>query len=297
MVHPLRWPGTWHLKNEPRLARINECEPGQEVHLEDVLDALEAAANMRCIPLDDQPHRTNGNVTVAENDDLMALARAIPNNSAIQWESWNNTGMAFWAASGGSDAGLRAFDAWSAKRDDIYDPETTAARWQHWYTSPPTKLTVGKLVYLARQAEPDFRLPSWEKPKDEAEPNDHASQAIHVDWEQPLLEAVEELNAKHFVVTLGGQTVMASIVKDEALNRECLVLSQERDIKLRYRHRHYIVGFTQNGSEIWKSLGEAWLAHRNRRNYERMAFIPKGVTSPDTFNLWRGFGVEPKPGN
>ena len=34
--------------------------------------------------------------------------------------------MAFYAASGGSDAGLSAFDAWSAKREDIYDGETTA---------------------------------------------------------------------------------------------------------------------------------------------------------------------------
>jgi hypothetical protein len=75
-----------------------------------------------------------------------------------------------------------------------------------------------------------------------------------------------------------------------------LVFSQERDIKLRYRHRHYIVGLTKTGSEIRKGLGEAWLAHRNRRNYERVALIPKGVTPPDTFNLWRGFGVEPKPG-
>jgi phage/plasmid primase-like uncharacterized protein len=116
------------------------------------------------------------------------------------------------------------------------------------------------------------------------------------DWEKPLLEAVEELNAKHFVVTVGGQTLIASVVEDDALSRESLVFSQERDIKLRYQHRHYLVGFTPKGSEIWKSLGEAWLAHRNRRNYERIALIPKGETSPDTFNLWRGFGVEPKPG-
>ena len=170
MVHPLRWPGTWHLKSDPRLARIVACNPADEVHLEDVLDALEGAANMRGVPLDDQPHRTNGNATLVVDDDLTALAQAIPNDTTTDWNCWNTVGMAFYAASAGSDAGFKEFDAWSAKRDDIYDAETTAARWEHWHTSPPTRLTVGKLVYLARQAEPDFRLPSWERPKGDAAP-------------------------------------------------------------------------------------------------------------------------------
>jgi putative DNA primase/helicase len=39
------------------------------------------------------------------------------------------------------------------------------------------------------------------------------------DWENPLLEAVEELNAKHFVVTVGGQTAIASLVVNDALKR------------------------------------------------------------------------------
>jgi phage/plasmid-associated DNA primase len=91
--------------------------------------------------------------------------------------------------------------------------------------------------------------------------------------------------------------VIASLVHQDALKREHLVFSQERDIKLRYRHRHYLVRHTEKGSEIWKSLGEAWLAHRNRRNYEKIALIPKGEVPPETFNLWRGFGVEPQPGD
>jgi phage/plasmid primase-like uncharacterized protein/phage/plasmid-associated DNA primase len=117
------------------------------------------------------------------------------------------------------------------------------------------------------------------------------------DWEMPLLEAVEELNAKHFVTTTGGRTIVATLTQDEALRRELLVFSQENDIRLRYRHRHYLTGFTAKGYEIWKSLGEAWLAHRNRLNYERIALIPNGTVPPDTFNLWRGFGVDPKPGD
>ena len=124
-----------------------------------------------------------------------------------------------------------------------------------------------------------------------------AAQPADDDWEMPLLVAVEELNTKHFVVTVGGQTVIGTLTKDEALGRELLVFSQERDIKLRYGHRHYLVGFTARGLEIWKGLGEAWLAHRNRLNYERIALIPNGTVPEDTYNLWRGFGVEPQPGD
>jgi hypothetical protein len=105
------------------------------------------------------------------------------------------------------------------------------------------------------------------------------------------------LNAKHFVVTVGGQTVIATTVKDDALGRDTLVFSQERDIRLRYKHRHYLTGHTAKGLPIWKGLGEAWLEHRNRRTFDRIALIPKGKVPPGTFNLWRGFGVEPKPGD
>jgi putative DNA primase/helicase len=102
------------------------------------------------------------------------------------------------------------------------------------------------------------------------------------DWEQRLLDAVEELNAKHFVVTVGGQTLIATPVQDEALKREILVFSQERDIKLRYKHRHYRTGYTQRGCEIWQGLGEAWLEHAKRRTFDRIALIPKGDVRPGT---------------
>jgi hypothetical protein len=126
--------------------------------------------------------------------------------------------------------------------------------------------------------------------------SDHTAVATSDDWEAPLLEAIDELNAEHFVVKIGGQTVVATIAQDEALKRELLVFSQERDIRLYYKHRHYLTGHTAKGTPIWKGLGEAWLEHRNRRTFKRIALVPKGQVPAGTFNLWRGFGVEPQPG-
>src|ERR1700730_16346666 len=46
LVHPLRWPGSWHRKKEPRLARIVEINPDIEITLADALNKLRAAVEL-----------------------------------------------------------------------------------------------------------------------------------------------------------------------------------------------------------------------------------------------------------
>jgi hypothetical protein len=81
--------------------------------------------------------------------ELYELAAAIPNN--CDWNGWNTVGMAFFAASRGSDAGFVAFDHFSAK-SQRYDPRETAARWRNYRRSSPTRIGKGTLIHLARQA-------------------------------------------------------------------------------------------------------------------------------------------------
>jgi hypothetical protein len=52
-VHPLRWPGSWHRKAEPKLCRISECNPDVEIDLDEALTALEAAATAAGIKVED----------------------------------------------------------------------------------------------------------------------------------------------------------------------------------------------------------------------------------------------------
>jgi uncharacterized protein DUF3987 len=40
IVHPLRWPGSWHRKAEPKLCRIVALNPDAELELQDALEAL-----------------------------------------------------------------------------------------------------------------------------------------------------------------------------------------------------------------------------------------------------------------
>jgi hypothetical protein len=81
--------------------------------------------------------------------ELDTLAAAIPNH--CDWHDWNRIGMAFFAASDGSEEGFIAFDDFSAK-SARYDPRETRARWQNYGRSPPSQISKGTLIHLARQA-------------------------------------------------------------------------------------------------------------------------------------------------
>ena len=41
LVHPLRWPGSWHRKNQPRLARIVDLKPDVEIEPAQVIELLQ----------------------------------------------------------------------------------------------------------------------------------------------------------------------------------------------------------------------------------------------------------------
>ena len=156
LVHPLRWPGSWHRKNEPRLARIVDLRPDVEIEPAEVIELLEPL-----IPAQRRSQRAPGGTLLPrqlDDEDLLALGEIIA-NADREWADWNRLGMALFAASGGSEAGFTAFDRVS-RRSAKYDADETRQRWDHYRQSPPDRLGPGTLVYEARQVDPAFRLPS-----------------------------------------------------------------------------------------------------------------------------------------
>ena len=81
--------------------------------------------------------------------DLAEIVHAIPND--FSWEAWNNVGLAVFAASGGSGDGKVIFDDFSAK-SPRYDSYAVEARWRNFRRSPPSRIGIGYLVRLAREA-------------------------------------------------------------------------------------------------------------------------------------------------
>jgi putative DNA primase/helicase len=156
-VHPFRWPGSWHRKNpeRPRLAQIVDdsgVDPEAELDLTAVLAKLREACPR------ETRSRATGGTPQAPIEDIEAALAVIPGTD--DRAEWIDTGLAVFAASGGSEQGLAAYDAWSRKAPTKYGGVERA--WASFAGSPPTRIGFGTLFHKARQADPSFRPPSWE---------------------------------------------------------------------------------------------------------------------------------------
>jgi hypothetical protein len=153
LVHPLRWPGSWHRKSTTRLAEII-FDSDNEIDLDEALDLLREATGAQCLSTVPRAQKPQSSTS----EDVAAALKVIPNKD-LEWRDWNHIGMATFAASGGLQEGRAAFEEWSAKSTKN-DPVTTRARWDHYFKSPPDRLGFGTLVYLARQQVLNWMPPS-----------------------------------------------------------------------------------------------------------------------------------------
>ena len=137
---------------EPPGGELREALPA--VGEDDIQAFLEACAPLLDAPV---PAKPNGHDHVpgepqADSLRIAAALASIANGGAADWEAWNRVGMAVWRATGGSNAGWEAFNAWSA-RNQAYNLEVTRARWDHYVTSPPTLIGAGTIFHMAAEAE------------------------------------------------------------------------------------------------------------------------------------------------
>jgi putative DNA primase/helicase len=149
--HPIRWAGSWHMKAEPRLAKV-VAKTENEVDLATAVALLREAVGAR-----EDAERHSG-IGEADIVDVASALEVIPNED-LDWEGWNKLGMAVWRATSGSDDGLALWATWSAKSRKNVVTET-AARWRHYRHSPPDRIGAGTLFHLARVYKPDWKRPT-----------------------------------------------------------------------------------------------------------------------------------------
>src|SRR5262249_43764204 len=112
IVHPLRWPGSWHRKTEtPRLVTLHKVNPDAEIELGEALEHLREACPTK-------PPAGNGHDQDEEGRDLRAPLPELEAAITVllndeTWEGWNRIGMALWVATKGT--GFDGFDAWAKK--------------------------------------------------------------------------------------------------------------------------------------------------------------------------------------
>ena len=160
-MHPsgaaLQWP-----EGGPADRDWDSCPAVSEVELYRFLNAAAALIGADPIELGKPKRKANGRdhgPPTAEVLDIAAALRVIPNAGAPDWESWNNSGLAIYAATEGSEAGRDLWVDWSAK-NPADDPDVTLARWNHYATSPPNRTGAGRLFAMAVAASPGWRKPS-----------------------------------------------------------------------------------------------------------------------------------------
>lgn len=148
-VHPLRWPGSWHRKDKPRLAMIAGGDDAAQIHLDAALELLDDAVEAAGL-LAAGLAPTTSSPPAAPIARLRSALRAI-GNADLGWDEWIKVGLCLFRATGGSAEGLALWSAWSAKAPKHVDGDCDE-RWAHFATSPPTRGGAGTIIYLAKRA-------------------------------------------------------------------------------------------------------------------------------------------------
>jgi Protein of unknown function (DUF3987) len=76
VVHPIRWPGSWHRKGEPKLCRIIAINPDAEIDLDQALQTLQQATQAK----------GNGK---ADEQDLWTRVAKDQDPTSSRWEPWH----------------------------------------------------------------------------------------------------------------------------------------------------------------------------------------------------------------
>lgn len=112
--------------------------------------------------------------------------------------------------------------------------------------------------------------------------------------EDPILT---QMNDRHAVIgNIGGKCVVIEEQQDDILHRSKLTFSSFENIRNRYSNKKVKVGTTKEGQDQLVPLGKYWLDHPMRRQYDTIKFMPN-MEKEGVYNLWRGFNVEPRPGD
>jgi Family of unknown function (DUF5906)/Primase C terminal 2 (PriCT-2)/Bifunctional DNA primase/polymerase, N-terminal len=193
------------------------------------------------------------------------LLNHVPNDKS--YDAWVRIGFAIYDALG--DHGRDLWEQWSAKSDKN-DPDFTARKWPSFATCPEGKdpITYKTLFFEAKNN-------GWRQSEHEA--------------------ALDEMNAQFFVAKEGGKTWVISFERDHA--RLVPTYMRFSDFTNLYMNRSVKI---EDGKKVqYVPLGKWWLQHPERQQYDGLVFAPGNPAAviDGRFNLWRGWGVEPRRGN
>ncbi len=129
---------------------------------------------------------------------------------------------------------------------------------------------------------------------DQPRPEKYALRQIERAHEHAIDPDLRGFNERFAIITnFGGRCRVVEEVFDETLQRATLSTMSFDDLRNAFLHHRKELGDKEK-----MPLAEWWLRHPNRRQYDRVVFRPnEDEEVGGCYNLWRGFGVEPAPGD
>lgn len=107
--------------------------------------------------------------------------------------------------------------------------------------------------------------------------------------------ALADLGGKFRVMRMHDPDAKMRTDEDgDDFKRESFTLHTKTDFLSWYMNR--FVEYEANGKTKRKQLGQWWLEHPNRRQYNRVVFQPDEDTPEDTLNMWNGWQANDRPG-
>jgi hypothetical protein len=110
--------------------------------------------------------------------------------------------------------------------------------------------------------------------------------------------AIAEMNERYAMVMIGGSTRIVEIdVWDPCLQRRYLRIMKQADFELLLCNEAFKIFHPEKGLQTISKTG-LWLYHPDRRTHKAgITLDPTGKLGPEYLNTWRGFGVDPVPGD
>ena len=176
---------------------------------------------------------------------------------------WINFGLAI-----KNSLGAGAFEIWDewAKLSAKYDSyEKSVETWDG--LEPDGSLTIGTVFKLAKER----------------------------GWEGPSNSIVREMNSRFGILTYGSTT---RVILKGSTSSEVLPWLGKGAFLDRLEPEKFPVT-DDNGNTTWKPKSQYWLKHRLAAHYHEVDFdpsLPPGHNET-VWNIWRGFAVNPKPGD
>jgi hypothetical protein len=286
IVHPIRWPGSWHRKREPRLCEIAALEPDREIDLDAAIAALEAA-----LPQERQGNGFDAGARGNDGGDAVRPDWAELTANIVAGKDLHQSTMRLAASYIGSGmtaaAALRQLQSLMLASTVPHDE-----RWKARFADLPRLVNGAQAKYGSdgQNAKARADEQSEEPPESEELPENEAQ------W-------LAKLNDKYYVIQDGGKIDVltferqAQRIGNYEHVRHVPAFLTFQAFRNKYLNRPVFI--PEKGGEIRAvPLGSWWLKHPQRRQYDGLIFQPGGGdVIAGRLNLWKGWGVAPKPGD